>query len=259
MIPLLETQALTVQRGAKTLCQNLHWQVQAGEIWGILGPNGCGKTTLLQALAGIHTDIQGNIFILGQPLTRISIKKRAQQIGILFQDSQETFPLSLWEYCFAARFAHKNYFSIATNPQDTQIIRHALECVDLFQHKERLTNTLSGGELRRLRIATLLTQTPSLYLLDEPTNHLDIRHQISILKYLRTLIGQQTLAAIMTLHDVNYAQQFCSHILLIFPDGNLRQGRAEELLTTNNLSELYAHKMLAIRHNGKPLWQAKHD
>jgi len=148
----------------------------------------------------------------------------------------------VWEYCLSSRFPHLSYFN-KPNHEDEKIVIHALEKMDLTHLAKRVVGKLSGGEKRRLAIAALLTQKPEIYLLDEPTNHLDIKHQHQVLNYFRELARHTQATIVMSLHDVNLAQQYCDHILLLYPNGETLQGPSSEILTTHNLSKLYQLSM----------------
>lgn len=249
----IHAQQISIAIGNKIICSNLDIAVHAGKIWGILGPNGSGKTTLLHTLAGLHPITHGEILLHESKLDNLSIKSVAQQRGILFQDFHETFPQTVWEYCLGARFPHLPYFK-KEDVQDTQIVMSALQTMELDEYIYRNITQLSGGEKRRLAIATLLAQTPDIYLLDEPTNHLDVRHQMKALKHFQHLAETKSAAVMMSLHDVNIAQQFCDHILLLFANGSAMQGPSHELLTTENLTRLYGHPMRSIANGTSRFW-----
>lgn len=248
---MLKTENLCITIGKNIICRHLNWQVNAGEVWGILGPNGSGKTTLLHTLAGLHTQFQGEILIANEKLSHFTPKLLAQKTGILFQHITETFSQTVWEYCLAARFPHQHYFQKKSS-HDEAVAKNALQLVELDTLAQHNISQLSGGQKRRLAIACVLIQTPDLFLLDEPNNHLDIRHQIQILKHFRMLSHQESKAIVMTLHDINLAQQFCTHLLLISKDGMIQQGTASELINAENLSKLYGHNMQLT-----PMWQCQ--
>lgn len=253
---ILETQKITIQKNQQTLFQALSLRISAGQLWGILGPNGCGKTTLLHALASLQPIEAGEIYLHGKNLIQLSGKQLAQSIGLLFQDYQEIFPQTVWDYCRDARFPHQPFFG-KKNPFDIDKIRAALDKVALYPYRHKKIHQLSGGEKRRLYIASILAQDPTLYLLDEPTNHLDLPYQNKILALFRALAHQQARAVIMSLHDVNLVQQFCTHALLIFPDASVLQGQVTELLTEKNLSRLYQHPIAKIRQGEKQFWHLR--
>lgn len=236
----LHAKQIAVTAGNKMICENLTLHLQPGNVWGILGPNGSGKTTLLHALAGLNPLNQGEIWLGEDKLHALSPKTIAKHLAILFQDTHFTFPQTVWDYCCAARFPHLNYFKKESD-EDIEIIKDALKIMDLIELKQQYITQLSGGEKRRLAIAAILAQTPAIYLLDEPTNHLDIRHQIKALNHFRQLAETQRVSVMISLHDINLAQQFCNRMLLMFPDGSTISGSPHETLTPTNLTRLYQY------------------
>jgi iron complex transport system ATP-binding protein len=242
---LLTANNLTISISNRIICQHLDLTIQAGEIWGILGPNGSGKTTLLHTLAGLRSASHGTIAVQGQPLEHMTAKSVAKHIAILFQSLSDTFPQTVLEYITASRFPHLSYYEKETE-DDIRIIEDAMQRMDISQFKHKLIQKLSGGEKRRLAIAAVLAQTPQLFLLDEPTNHLDIRHQIQALSHFKSLAKTNNTATIMSLHDPNLAQAFCTHLLLMYADSHMQQGRTCDILTADNLTCLYDHPVCAI-------------
>lgn len=249
----LTTHTITIDINTKRICQSLSLIFNPGEIWGILGPNGCGKTTLLQSLRGHHPITEGVIKLNHAPLNTLSAIAIAKQIGILFQHTAYIFSETVWNYCLGGRYPHLNYLKIIQH-DDKTIAKRELERMALSPLSQRKVTALSGGEQRRLAIATLLTQSPNIYLLDEPTNHLDIKHQMATLRHFQHLAMFQHKTIIMTLHDINLAQQFCTHLLLLFPDGLIIQGQTKHLLTEQNLSALYQHPIHAVSNLDHLYW-----
>lgn len=250
---MLRTQQLTLQLPQKTLCHELNWAVHAGEVWGILGANGSGKSSLLHALAGLNPLSHQQVFLFEKKMADVSAKWIAQRLGILLQDTQLIFPQTVFEYCLAGRYPHLSHFSWE-NADDKQIAWQALTIMELENKAQQTIFTLSGGERRRLAIATLLTQHTPIYLLDEPTNHLDLRHQLNVLTHYRQLAHEQRNAVVMALHDINHAQTFCDHILMLFADGRTLQGTVEEVLTEENVSALYQQRLSTGVIGRKKVW-----
>lgn len=235
---LLETKHLSLSIAKKIKYQNIHWQIQPGEQWGILGANGSGKTTLLLTLAGIIPAV-GDIFLLGKNLTDINRKWTARQLGILFQEiPRDPFPQTVFEYCSSGRYPHLTGFCFETQ-YDRKIILHALTDMDLAHCASQKIQTLSGGEFRRLNIATLLAQNPQIYLLDEPLNHLDLKYQIKVLEHFKKLTQKKAVSTLMTLHNISIAQKYCDKILLLFGDGEWIVGTPTEILTVEHLQKAY--------------------
>lgn len=236
MNKLLHTTDLSIRAANKVICKHLNFSLHAGEVWGVLGQNGAGKTTLLHAFAGLNA-AQGDIFLQGKNLLHLSKKNIAQQLGILLQDTMTFFPQTVFEFCLSGRFPHLNFFAWE-NAQDKEIVLRALTEMELDNKLTQKVHTLSGGERRRLAIATLLTQAPQVYLLDEPTNHLDLRQQLKVLQHLQKLTFDNA-AVMMSLHEPQIAARFCSHVLLLFEQTEVLFGPTHHILTRENLARLY--------------------
>lgn len=242
---VLSTANLCLHARQRILCNSLTLHISPGDIVGILGSNGSGKTTLLHTLAGLRSPKEGVVSLNGQPLKTIPAKTLAQYRGILFQDTHHALPLSVNDYCLASRYPHQPFFQ-RDHAQDIPIITSALQQMELSHLKDTPITHLSGGEKRRVAIAALLVQAPTIYLLDEPTNHLDIRHQLSVLNHFSSLAAAKQVSVMMTLHDIRLARAYCTRILLIFQNGETLQGAPEDLLTNANMSQLYGCDVSAI-------------
>lgn len=239
MSPLLEVKNLKIKIASKTICETMNWQIKPHEIWGVLGQNGCGKTTFLLTLSGLLQPNSGNIFLLEYPLNQLKRKEIAKHLGILFQDTSfQSFHQTVYEYTRTGRYPHLKYFSIEST-QDRLIIERSLADMNLDHLIHQSVETLSGGERRRLNIATLLTQSPLVYLLDEPMNHLDLHYQIKILDHFYHLAKTKSVAVIMTLHDIRIAQKYCDQIILFMNEGEFLLGTPEVILNKENLERVY--------------------
>jgi len=246
----LQCHALECRIDARLLCQHLELDLQAGECWAILGANGSGKTTLLHTLAGLRAPAAGEIRLGTAPLHNLSRRAIAQQLGLLLQESHDAFPATVWETVLTGRHPYLGHWQ-SESTQDTALACTALEQMDLAGLEERPVQSLSGGERRRLAIATLLTQDPVLQLLDEPLNHLDLHHQQQLLQLLRRLCSDAGKTVMMVLHDPNQALRYCDKALLLTGDGHWQAGECEELLTAENLSRLYGHPLEMVEFGEK--------
>jgi iron complex transport system ATP-binding protein len=250
---LLNTQGLRLAAGERTLCRDLNWQLQPGQCWAIMGLNGAGKTTLLHTLAGIHQADQGKVCLQDQPIHEISRQHVAQQIGLLFQESDMVFPGKVLEHVLIGRHPHLNTWQWE-GADDYRIAQHALATVGLSDFAQRDIHTLSGGERQRMAIATVLAQQPRIYLLDEPVNHLDWHHQHQLLATLTGLAHSGSCSLIMALHDVNLVARYCDHVLMMFADGEVKMGDSQSLLQAETLSKLYGYEIEQIDADGKTVF-----
>ncbi len=242
---LLVTKSLAVSIAGKVICENLNVTMQRGDCWGILGGNGAGKTTLLHTFAGLRNVDQGEIYFADKLLDQWSRKLMSQKLGLLLQDSNDIFPSTVLETVMIGRHPHLKFWEVESK-HDFDIARQALGDVALEDLQDRQVNTLSGGERRRLAIATLLVQDPELFLLDEPTNHLDMRYQITLLEMLLKKSTVQNGCLCMVLHDANLAKRFCSHIMLMINPDEIISGKVDDVLTEENLARLYRFPIKTI-------------
>ncbi|MGD8483289.1 MAG: ABC transporter ATP-binding protein [Thioalkalispiraceae bacterium] len=236
--PLLQTRQLAVSVADKPICRHLELSVQRGECWAILGQNGSGKTTLLHSLAGLRDVDNGQVVLNARPLEQLSARHTAQQCGLLLQDYQDVFPASVMQTVLIGRHPHLSNWQWESG-DDYQLADAALADVELDGMQHRLLQTLSGGERRRVAIATLLAQQPDLFLLDEPVNHLDIKHQQLVLELFAQKARTGKHAVMMVLHDINLAARYCSHVLMLHGNEKVEFGRCEEMLSAEKLSALY--------------------
>lgn len=233
----LTAREVTLKVGERLLCDSLSLSVQAGECWGILGPNGSGKSTLLHTLAGLRSPQNGVVELDSRSLDSLSRRQVAQHIGLLLQDNQDPFPATVQETALSGRHPYLGRWQAET-AGDHARVRDALERMELDTLSHRSVQTLSGGERRRLALATLLTQDAPLMLLDEPFNHLDLRHQQSLLATVRELCDEGH-GVMMVLHDPNQALGHCDRVLTLDGRSGWQTGTADEVLTAENLTQLY--------------------
>lgn len=246
MTALLTTRALTVSIADVRICRDLNLDIESGSRWAILGRNGCGKTTLLKTLAGLHHQDGGEILLDGEMLDAIPRAQLARTLGILFQEHTGLFPGTVLDAALIGRHPYLGPWRWERE-DDIDCARAALAQVGLAGKEGRDLLSLSGGERQRLAIATLLAQSPMLYLLDEPSTHLDLYHQMHILRLLRDLTHSAGKALVMVLHDVNLAARFCDHALLLFGANALIHGTTAEVLTEGNLERLYGHPIARLK------------
>jgi iron complex transport system ATP-binding protein len=245
----LAARRLSVRVGKRALVEELSAEFAAGEIVAILGCNGSGKTLTLHTLAGLRPAHAGEVWLDGMPFERLKRKGVAQRLGLLAQDLEDAFVTTALEVVLIGRHPHMGLWQWET-AEDERIAREALGAVDLEDFAERRTDTLSGGEQRRVAIAALLAQRPRVYLLDEPTNHLDPHHQMRVLALFRGLADDGN-TVITTLHDPTLAARFADRVLLLFGDGRWSAGPVREMLTAANLSVLYDSPMIEIEQDGR--------
>jgi len=240
----LVAEQLNISIGGKIICDNLNLELSPGQVWGVLGRNGTGKTTLLHTLAGLRPAQSGRVLINNKDIRQLSRKTVAQKLGLLMQHVEDAFPASVLETVLSGRHPHIAHWQWESK-DDFALARRALQQVGMANFVDRPVNQLSGGERQRVAIATLLTQAPQILLMDEPNSHLDLHHQIKLLGDVCQQAKTHQHIVFMSLHDINLAARFCDHLLFLF-DHKTLSGTADALLNTSALSELYQHSMLEI-------------
>ena len=249
----LEAAQLGIRIGGVEVCSQLDLRINAGESWGILGRNGAGKTTLLHTLAGLRRPDTGSVMLDGTPLPRLNRRSIARHIGVLLQDHQDAFPASVMETVLTGRHPYLGALQWE-GAADYAAATEALRAVGLEGMETRDIASLSGGERRRLGIATLLAQDPDILLMDEPTNHMDFHHQILTLDLLKQRTRDGVKSMMLVLHDPNLALRYCDHFLLLYGAGETLQGAAEAVLTQPNLERLYGHPLQALQGPRGTVW-----
>jgi iron complex transport system ATP-binding protein len=247
--PLLAVSAVDVDIAGRRLVEGLTFAAHGGEFIAVLGENGVGKTLTLHTLAGLRPAAAGSIVVQGQDLRVWPRRALARVLGLLAQSSEDPFPSSVLETALIGRHPHIDFWRWESE-QDFGTARRALADVDLADREERTVETLSGGERRRLAIATVLTQAPQLYLLDEPTNHLDPHHQLEVLQLFRARADQGA-SVIATLHDATLAARFADQVLLLFGGGAWVYGPTASVLDTTHLTRLYRTSIHELEFRGR--------
>ncbi len=253
MSTILQLEGVKLSIGEKCVCRQLEWQIEPGQIWGVLGVNGVGKSTLLRSLLGLHPLDSGSIRLSGLPLSDLNRRQVSQRAGLVFQHQDDIFPATVLEQVLMGRHPHTTLLR-DERLLDRQIALRAIAAMELNGLEQRTVDTLSGGERRRVAIATILAQQPQLYLLDEPEAHLDPRHQQAIFEQVVAQIRAEQAAGVMALHDLNLAVQRCSHLLLLFGAGEVEQGTVAEMATTARIERLYGTRMVRIEQEGHIAW-----
>jgi iron complex transport system ATP-binding protein len=245
----LSAQAVGVSAGARELVRDLSVEFVPGELVAVLGRNGSGKTLTLHTLAGLRAPAAGTVLLGDLPLPRLSRRAVAQRLGLLPQDLEDAFVTTVMESVLIGRHPHLALWQWES-AEDERIARAALEQVEMGEFAARRTDTLSGGEQRRVAVAALLAQQVRTYLLDEPTNHLDPHHQLAVLSLFRALASAGG-TVITTLHDPTLVARFADRVLLLFGDGRWTLGPVKSALTAAALSELYVTPMIELGQDGR--------
>ncbi len=233
----LAARALDVAVAGRRLVVGLDFEARGGEFVAVLGRNGVGKTLTLHTLAGLRPPAAGDVRLDGRALAGWSGRERAQRLALLPQTTEDPFPSSVFDTALIGRHPHLPFWQWE-GAEDLAIARAALAAVGLDGLAARDVDSLSGGERRRLAVATLLAQDAPVCLLDEPVNHLDPQHRHEVLALFRARADAGGLV-IATLHDATLAARHADRVLLLHGDGRWQYGAAATTLDAENLTALY--------------------
>lgn len=225
-------------RRGDPVIRGISLSLQEGAFLGLIGPNGCGKSTLIRAVSGVLDLTEGLIRLDGEQLSGLSRQEIARSIAVLPQDASCAFPFSVREIVTMGRYPHMGRFQ-SLGPADEEIVEEALVLTDTLRLEGRSITALSGGERQRAMVARALAQRPKLLLLDEPTSHLDINHQVEVFDLLQHLNREQGLTLICVTHDLNYAAEYCDRLLLMSEGAICACGRPEEVVTAETIARVY--------------------
>ena len=211
--------------------------VAAGDFLGVLGPNGCGKTTLLRVLRGTLRPRSGHVQLDGRDLRAIDARELARRMAYLPQDLAIELDFTVREMALMGRSPHVSRF-VRESAADRHVAEHAMKLADVHHLADRPVTALSGGERQRALIAMCLAQEPKILLLDEPTNHLDLSHQLSILDLIARL-NRDNLAVVAVFHDLNLAAEYCGRLVLMQNGRIAASGTPAEVITEEAIRQVY--------------------
>ncbi|PMH44559.1 iron ABC transporter [Vibrio sp. 10N.286.49.B3] len=244
--PQLTVSGLCYQAGAKTLLNNISLEINSGELVGIIGPNGAGKSTLMKCLSGFQTLTHGEVALQGKPLHKISHIERARCMSYLPQYNEAAFPFSVAETISLGFHAQQQQAFISPKTIQSQITQ-ALRQLGIEHLRSRSITELSGGEKQLVHFARLLVQDTPLLLLDEPTASLDIGHESQLMNVLAKAC-QQGKSALVAIHNLNTAAEFCDRLILINHGEVMADGHPSDVLSQQNIHQLYQDKVMVTRH-----------
>ncbi|WP_353236465.1 ABC transporter ATP-binding protein [Diaphorobacter ruginosibacter] len=234
---IIEARALTIGHGRKTVASTLAFDVAAGEVLCLLGPNGCGKTTLFKTLLGLLPPLAGEVRVLGETISGWSRMAFARRVGYVPQAHAGVFPFTVDEVVLMGRTARIGRFAMPSR-HDREIAAECLEMLGITHLRQRIYTAISGGERQLVLIARALAQQPALLVMDEPTASLDFGNQIRILGHIDRL-RSQGITVLMSTHQPEHALRVADRIALLAPGHMVGTGAPEAIATPGRLAALY--------------------
>lgn len=233
----LETRALSMAYGERSIIEGLNLRLPAGQITAIVGPNGCGKSTLLAGLARLQKPSGGAVLLDGKAIGSLPTREVARRLALLPQDASAPEGLTVAELIRFGRQPHQGLFQ-QWSENDQRIIESALRAADLVELAERPLESMSGGQRQRAWIAMAIAQDTPLLLLDEPTSALDLGHQIEVFELIRQL-AEAGKTIVMVVHDLSSACRYADHLVAMKDGRLLAEGAPSQVVTAGLVEALY--------------------
>lgn len=243
-------EGLTKKYDNKTVVDSVTFEIPRGKVMSLIGPNGAGKSTVMGIISRLVARDAGLVSFDGKDISKWKSRELAKRLAILTQSNNIQMKLTVRELVTFGRFP---YSGNHITKEDEEIIDKAIAYMELEEFQDRFTDELSGGQRQRAYIAMVIAQDTEYILLDEPTNNLDIYHATNMMKIVRRLCDELGKTVILVLHEINYAA-FYSDYICAFVDGKIaRFGTVKEVMTKENLSEIYRVDFEIQEIEGKPL------
>jgi len=237
--------------GSHNVIDELSIFIKSGCFHAILGPNGCGKTTLLDLLSGYIRPASGKIHFNGQNLSDYGKRRLSRLIALVPQEYRVNFPYTVREVVAMGRYPHQARFSHPT-AQDMQIVENALEVCGAEELSGRFVTELSGGEKQRVIFARAVAQETSVLLLDEPCASMDVKHALRILNVASEQVRKKGVTVIAVMHDINLAARFADNLIFMKQGRRIASGPARDSLDSKIIQEVFdVESLVAMEQNLK--------
>jgi len=234
----LSGQNLTLGYDKRVISENLNLDVPDGRVTAIIGPNACGKSTLLRALSRLLRPSTGTVLLDGAEINTLPAKEVARRLGLLPQTSIAPDGIRVADLVARGRFPHQHLIQQWT-PEDERAVVDAMTATRTDELSGRLVDELSGGQRQRVWIAMVLAQQTDLVLFDEPTTYLDITHQVELLDLFTRLNRELGRTVVVVLHELNQAFRYADHVVVMKDGSIVAQGAPAEIVTPELIEQVY--------------------
>ncbi|NSY46260.1 ABC transporter ATP-binding protein (plasmid) [Agrobacterium tumefaciens] len=249
----LRADAVTLRYDERTISRNLSVAIPDGSLTVIVGPNACGKSTLLRALSRLLAPSVGQIILDGRSITDLAVKEVARCLGLLPQSSVTPGGITVADLVARGRYPHQSFFRQWSKADEEAVVK-AMQATRVTDLSDRLVDELSGGQRQRIWVAMLLAQETPILLLDEPTTFLDIAHQIELLDLLADL-NRHGRTVVAVLHDLNHACRYASHLIAMKDGAIVAEGKPSAIVTEKLVEDVFGLPAVIISDpvSGTPL------
>ncbi|KAB3519138.1 ATP-binding cassette domain-containing protein [Corynebacterium sp. zg254] len=243
--PRIAVKNLTTTYDERVISKDLSLEIPEGGFSVIIGPNACGKSTLLRSIARIHKHAEGSVVLDGRDIHSMKSKELAQQLGLLPQSAVAPEKMRVRDLVARGRSPHQGLFR-QWSREDHRAVQEAMELTRITALADRSVDELSGGQRQRVWLALVLAQDTPTVLLDEPTTYLDLSHQVDILELCRRMYEQQQRTVVAVLHDLNLATRYATHLVVMKDGAVVAQGHPHEVMTAQLMEDVFNLPSLVI-------------
>ena len=250
----LEVRALHAGYRDRDVLDGVDLTVDGGELVAVVGPNGCGKTTLLRAISGVHAIASGSVTLDGADVASMPRAAIARRMAVVAQAAALPEGFTAFAVALMGRTPHLRLLQ-GEGARDLERTRAAMERADCWDLRDRRVEELSGGERQRVILARALAQEPDVLLLDEPTSHLDIAHQTETFRMVLDLCRERAIAAVAVVHDLTLAAAYADRIALLHDGRIIADGAPADVLRAALIERAYGLPVTVMTHpdTGRPV------
>ncbi|WP_415948967.1 ABC transporter ATP-binding protein [Streptomyces sp. KLOTTS4A1] len=250
----LSAENVTLGYDRRIIAEQLSVEIPDHSFTVIVGPNACGKSTLLRALSRMLRPSEGRVLLDGQTIHAMPAKKVARTLGLLPQSSIAPDGITVADLVGRGRYPHQGLLR-QWSAEDERVVQESMSSTGVAELADRYVDELSGGQRQRVWIAMTLAQQTPLLLLDEPTTFLDIQHQIDVLDLCADLHEEQGRTLVAVLHDLNHAARYATHLIAMRDGRVLAEGAPSEIVTAELVEQVFGLRCQIITdpETGTPL------
>lgn len=249
---IIDIKNLSYSYGKKEVLKNISLNIEKNILTGIIGPNGCGKSTLAKNIIKYISGKFETFRIAGLDIKKLSHKEIAKLISYIPQKNNLITNISVFDYILLGRFPLLKNTWDSYNEKDREVVEDNIKLLDIENLKDRNIETLSGGELQKVLLARALSQEAKILLLDEPTSALDLNNAVEFMKILKRISKKDEMTVIMIIHDLNLASLFCDELVVLREGRFIKKGKPEDIINKESLKEIYNLDCNVFYNQGKP-------
>ena len=236
---IINIEKLNYSYGKKEVLKELSLDIDENKLTGIIGPNGCGKSTLAKNIIKYINGKFESFKIMDTDIRELSHKKIAQLISYIPQKSTIISNISVFDYVLLGRFPLLKNSWDNYSEKDYEIVENNINLLNIKELRDRNVETLSGGELQKALLARALAQEAKILLLDEPTSALDLNNAVEFMKILKNISIKKNISVIIIIHDLNLASLFCDSLIILKDGRFIEKGSPKEVINETNIKSVY--------------------